>query len=850
MDSDPDLLPRGQYQSDQRTPIPIGDDTAGDGVTTDVWLDADIYSSAPATAVQLRAEVRPVGTAFSGTANVTTVAYPLKEATLPTSRRGANMIYDEKNERFILFGGYDGTTRFNQVWELSADSGYSRWHQLTPTGTAPTARNLGAAAYVRGTTSGSVDKSFMIIWGGAVPGDSNQMNVLDVSIRGSESWTTVTQTNAPAARSYITHHMVAKSASASTANLYLFGGWGATRTNDLVTCVFDVNTPAAVTWTTLKANGAAGSPTGRSGTGMIYDAANDRLVITCGYSGSAYLSDTWQYDLTSNTFTQLSPTGTTPVGRELLGIGYDSVNQRVLIMGGWRGSNATNRNDVQQLSLSAGTEAWTQIKSNDLNNQSILAFSSGAAAVDTVRNLMVIGTMYGYDSTNKYVYCLDLNNTSASAPVYGLTTVDYLRARDAPGYVYNDARDEFVLINGYSAMADDTTIATGEHISEVWAYDRTANKWRYAAKGPLSMPPNEGGLAVYDSANDRIIYFGGLTGSNQRGNDVWQLKADDFGMYHATKLTPTGTAPTQRWLMAGCYDATRQRMILWGGQSASAVLGDMWALDLTLGAEAWTQLSPTGTAPTAAWQSCFAFDAANNRLYVHAGATDASSTTFTSQLFYLDISTVNCAWTNTGVTGGLGVRGATLALDTVNQRLVCFGGYDGTVVNNTTRYTSISTFTSWTTQATTTSPTARRSAGYMVLGTEFYVTCGRPPTGTWFGDTYSLNFTASPASWSWTNKTPLVYQVMSGPITSLIDRASYHWQAWAVSGSTTGTAVSFGGNSESAADFVIGTNTGGQAKVYDSGSFVAKPAKIWNGSAWVTKPVKVWNGSAWIRTSY
>lgn len=119
---------------------------------------------------------------------------------------------------------------------------------------------------------------------------------------------------------------------------------------------------------------------------MVYDAANNRLIITCGYSGSAYLSDTWQYNLTSNTFTQLSPGGTVPVGRELLNIGYDSVNQRALIMGGWRGSNTNNRNDVQQLSLTQGTEAWTQIQANDLNNQSVLAFSSGAAAVDTARN--------------------------------------------------------------------------------------------------------------------------------------------------------------------------------------------------------------------------------------------------------------------------------------------------------------------------------------------------------------------------------------------------------------------------------------------------------------------------------
>lgn len=849
MASDPDLFARGQYRNDQITPITTGGNTGGDGVSNNVWLDADVYSSTPGSTTSQSVEVKPVGAAFTGTATASSITRALKETTLPTSRRGANLAYDTINERFVLFGGYNGTTRFNEVWELCADTAYSRWHKLTPSGTPPTAKNLAASTFVRGTTSGAVDKAYMVIWGGATPSDSNEMHVLDVTTRGSEAWTTITQTSAPAVRSYITHHMVAKSTASNTNDIYLFGGWGSTRTNDLVRCTFDVNTPTAVTWTTLKANGTAGNPTGRSGTGMVYDSANNRLIITCGYTGSVYLNDVWEYSISGDAFTQLSPSGTAPGGRELLNVGYDSTNQRLLVMGGWQGSAASNRNDVAQLTLTSGTETWTQIKTNDLSNQSVLAFSSGAAAVDTNRNLMVVATFLGYDSTSKYVYAFDMKNTSTTAPLYGLTIVDYFRARDAPAYVYNTTRSEMLFINGYSAMDDDTTIANGEHISEVWAYDYTNNKWRYAAKGPLNMPQGEGGLAIYDAANDRIIYFGGLTGANQRGNDVWQLKADIHGMYVATKLAPTGTAPTQRWLMAGCYDSANQRIVLWGGQSDSSVLGDVWALSLSLGSEAWTQLTPTGTAPTAAWQSCFAFDSANTRLYIHGGATNSAGTTFTSQLFYLDVSTTNCAWTNTGVTGGLAVRGATLAYDSTNQRLVCFGGYDGSVVNNTTRYTSTSSFTSWTTQSTTNSPAARRSAGYAVIGTAFIVACGRPPTGAWFSDTHELNFTASPASWDWTNKAPLVYEIMSVPVSSLTLRASYHWQTWGITGVTVGAAVSFGSNGEGVTDFLVGDGTGGNIKVY-SGSFVAKPIKVWNGSAWATKPLKVWNGTAWVETSY
>src|SRR6185369_10466672 len=132
MASDPDIIPRGQYRNDQRTPIITSGNTGGDGVANDVWFDADVYSSTPSSATSLAVEARPVGTAFSGSATATTTSRILKETLLPTQRRGSNLVYDTKNKRFILFGGYDGTTRYNEVWELTADSPYSRWHKLTP----------------------------------------------------------------------------------------------------------------------------------------------------------------------------------------------------------------------------------------------------------------------------------------------------------------------------------------------------------------------------------------------------------------------------------------------------------------------------------------------------------------------------------------------------------------------------------------------------------------------------------------------------------------------------------------------------------------------------------------------
>src|SRR5688572_7738217 len=113
------VVPRGQYDNDQLTPIPIGAVTTS-GVTDSVWFESDVSVDAPTTDMALLKIERRLRTVpFTGIPTESSTGHLLKEATLPSSRRGGNMIYDAKNSRLIFFGGFNGTTRFNEVWELS-----------------------------------------------------------------------------------------------------------------------------------------------------------------------------------------------------------------------------------------------------------------------------------------------------------------------------------------------------------------------------------------------------------------------------------------------------------------------------------------------------------------------------------------------------------------------------------------------------------------------------------------------------------------------------------------------------------------------------------------------------------
>ena len=134
---------------------------------------------------------------------------------------------------------------------------------------------------------------------------------------------------------------------------------------------------------------------------------------------------------------------------------------------------------------------------------------------------------------------------------------------------------------------------------------------------------------VYDSANDRAIMFGGAANCAPL-NDVWVL-AHASGLTGApawTQLTPTGVGPDARYAPNAVYDATNNRMVVFGGASGGYCAGappprnDVWVLTNANGlggTPAWVQLSPSGAAPAARNSSSSVYDAVNNRMIVFGG---------------------------------------------------------------------------------------------------------------------------------------------------------------------------------------------------------------------------------------
>jgi hypothetical protein len=74
---------------------------------------------------------------------------------------------------------------------------------------------------------------------------------------------------------------------------------------------------------------------------MEYDSALGGIILvggeTSGSASTAYLHDTWKWD--GSTWTELQPT-TSPDGRQLFGLAYDTIRQQLVLFGGG-GSNTS-----------------------------------------------------------------------------------------------------------------------------------------------------------------------------------------------------------------------------------------------------------------------------------------------------------------------------------------------------------------------------------------------------------------------------------------------------------------------------------------------------------------------------
>lgn len=135
--------------------------------------------------------------------------------------------------------------------------------------------------------------------------------------------------------------------------------------------------------------------------------------------------------------------------------------------------------------------------------------------------------------------------------------------------------------------------------------------------------------AVYDSATDQMIVFGGTDLGTINYNDVWVnvnviSSSGPTGNLSWTFDTPSGTPPAPRSGHTAVYDSTNSRMIVFGGATGfpSPCSNDIWVLENANGLggnPTWVQLNPSGAPPPAREGQVGTYDPAKNTMTIFGG---------------------------------------------------------------------------------------------------------------------------------------------------------------------------------------------------------------------------------------
>ncbi|MCX5747780.1 MAG: hypothetical protein NT062_35390 [Proteobacteria bacterium] len=241
--------------------------------------------------------------------------------------------------------------------------------------------------------------------------------------------------------------------------------------------------------------------------------------------------------------------------------------------------------------------------------------------------------------------------------------------------VIDATRDRFVVFGG-NVAAPVNCMPMTDIVDEVWAFDLACGAWQRLT--PTGGPgPRARHAVALDATHDRMLVFGGRThpGSTYTNYaDVWSY---DLATDAWTAVSTTGTGPSPRSSATAVYDATHDRLLVFGGNTSTSGLvltgtNDLWSLDLATGA--WTAI----TAPNPPSPRLFHAAAIVGGDMVVYGGTPSFDGPFLDDAFALDLASTT--WRPIAGSGPGARFGSVLVAS--GTTAVAIGGHDGTALGN------------------------------------------------------------------------------------------------------------------------------------------------------------------------
>jgi hypothetical protein len=499
----------------------------------------------------------------------------------PGGRASFASVYDARNRRMVIFGGYDGVTppllRTNDVWALSLE-GPLGWTRIDPSGTPPAPR--------MGSTPGydAIDGA-MYVFGGT--GESYSNELWKLTLDGTPAWSRVDATVAPPARAQQTggYDPVSR-------RFVVFGGYD---DRYLYGDLWNIDPRAATPdWTDVTPDpnvrarwGALGAVTqegdlivaggvNRSGTleadvwsirvgspvewhavsdlypyrlqeVMVLDTARHRLVAFGGSDG-AYRNDTYVHPLdTGRGWRPLATSGTLPGPRRLHTGVYDPAGDRLIVFGGF---DDHLLGDLWELDFSGDGGTW---KPMSAAGTSPSPRGGHVSIYDPVGRRMIVACGYDGVTAPAYrtgsTYALSLDGTPTWTPL------EDGPPRSSASAIYDETRGQMVVFGGTNpAFLGDTWRLT---LGATPSWSQVA-----VAAGPAA---REEHAAVYDPRRDRMVIFGGYDTPTPYSHNYDDLWSTSLNVPLWQELPSAGTRPSPRWGMKAMADPDLDGMWVYGG---------------------------------------------------------------------------------------------------------------------------------------------------------------------------------------------------------------------------------------------------------------------------------------------
>lgn len=296
----------------------------------------------------------------------------------------------------------------------------------------------------------------------------------------------------------------------------------------------------------------------------------------------------------------------------------------------------------------------------------------------------LVGTLLGCESAP--VVGGDAGVGPDAAPMVDCTgrSADAPTARGELSGVYDEARGRIVTYGGNTA-APVMCMPAYEHTEEVWAFHLDCGSWERITPTGTGPGARARVASTLDTMRDRILFFGGRDRESSGGYvnyaDVW---AYDLATDAWSEVVTSGAAPSARSSAVIAYDVTRDRVVMFGGNTSTSGLsltgvGDLWELDLASGA--WRELTSSGEAPSA--RLYHSGVVVGSELVVVGGTPDFDGP-FRNDAWALDLTTDTWRSINDGfdVATPEPRFGHELVADAARGRVVMIGGHDGTDLGN------------------------------------------------------------------------------------------------------------------------------------------------------------------------